>query len=68
MGEYEKCEVCNEKVDLDYNGILNLQEILECSDNRVAEWEKENPNIDLYNYFCWECTEKIGREIENAKK
>ena len=64
MGEYEKCEVCNEKVDLDYNGILNLQEILECSEQRLNQWEKDNPNIDLLDWFCMSCCEKVGNEIE----
>ena len=72
MSATRECEFCNRDFYWDNgvgesHGILDLQEILECSENRIKEWEKQNSNIDLSLYFCWSCVSKVGDEIENNK-
>ena len=47
--------------------IMDLREILECSEQRLNQWEKDNPNIDLLDWFCMSCCEKVGNEIEEEK-
>tara|TARA_R110002051_G_scaffold42049_1_gene86702 strand:+ start:202 stop:423 length:222 start_codon:yes stop_codon:yes gene_type:complete len=62
--EPRQCNVCN-KVDEYENMILDLEEILECSEQTTEQWESKNPNIDLYDWFCYPCAKKIGTETEN---
>ena len=68
--QFRTCENCNQNFIWDCEGtgetagILDLREILDCSETRLIQWEKENPEIDLSAYFCWTCTSKIGDEIE----
>ncbi len=63
--EPRQCNVCN-KVDEYENMILDLEEILECSDQTTEQWKSKNPNIDLYDWFCYPCTEKFITEIEES--
>jgi hypothetical protein len=73
MSATRECQSCNRDFNWDIegvgesDGILDLQEILECSESRIKEWEKQNPNIDLSAYFCWSCVSKVGDEIENVE-
>ena len=64
MQNLRTCENCNTNFSLDTQGILNLEEVLECSEHKIKQWESNNPNIDLSAYFCWDCTTKVGNEIE----
>jgi hypothetical protein len=73
MSNFRTCENCKENFDWDCErtgdeGILDLQEILDCSETTITKWEKQNPNIDLHGYFCWRCTSKIGDEIEKGEQ
>jgi len=70
MKDFRTCENCEQNFYWDCegtgesDGILDLQEILDCSETKIIKWEKQNPKIDLSAYFCWTCTSKIGDEIE----
>ena len=44
--EYRKCSVCNKQDEYE-NMIMDLREILDCSEQGIQEWESNNPNIDL---------------------
>ena len=37
-------------------------------DGAVWLWREENPNIDLYDWFCLSCCNKVGNEIEENEK
>ena len=50
------------------NMTMDIREILECSEQRIIQWEKDNPNIDLYDWFCLSCCNKVGNEIEENEK
>jgi len=65
--DYRKCSVCKTEDDCE-NMIMDLQEILDCSEQRIQEWESNNPNIDLQSWFCWDCSTKVGTEIERGLK
>ena len=62
--EPRQCNVCN-KVDEYENMILDLEEILECSDQTTEQWESKNSNIDLYDWFCYPCSKKFITKIED---
>ena len=75
MSNFRTCENCKEnfdweetEFDMSDGGILDLQEILDCSETTITKWEKQNPSIDLSAYFCWNCTSKIGDEIEKGEQ
>ena len=61
--ETRKCSVCNTEDDCE-NMVMDLQEILDCSEERTREWETNNPNIDLQSWFCWDCCTTTSIEIE----
>jgi hypothetical protein len=63
MIELRKCNVCGKKDEYE-NMIMDIREILECSEQRITEWENNNKNISLYDWFCMPCCKKIGNEIE----
>ena len=45
---------------------MDLAEILECSNERISQWENENPNICLQDWFCSPCASKFIKEIEES--
>tara|TARA_R100000353_G_scaffold29898_1_gene24659 strand:+ start:1500 stop:1736 length:237 start_codon:yes stop_codon:yes gene_type:complete len=59
-----QCNVCGKIFDYN-NGMLNILEILECSDERIEEWQEKNPNTMLDAWFCMDCATKYIREIES---
>ena len=59
-----QCNVCGKIFDYD-NGMLNILEILECSNERIEEWQEKNPKIMLGDWFCMDCVTKYIREIES---
>ena len=61
--EIRTCNVCKKKDEYE-NMIMDIREILECSEQRLNKWEKDNSNIDLLDWFCMSCCEKDGIEIE----
>jgi hypothetical protein len=61
--EYRKCSVCNKQDEYE-NMIMDLREILDCSEQGIQEWESNNPNIDLLSWFCFDCATTVGLEIE----
>ena len=61
--EIRTCNVCKKKDEYE-NMIMDIREILECSEQRLNKWEKDNSNIDLLDWFCMSCAEKVGSEIE----
>jgi len=61
--ELRECNVCNKQDEYE-NMIMDLGEILECSEQRIEEWQSNNPNICLTDWFCMSCCEKVGTEIE----
>ena len=67
LQEPRQCNACN-KVDEYENMCLDLLEILECSNERIEQWENENPNIDLYDWFCDSCATKYIKEIEEQNQ
>ena len=67
MKEIRTCNVCKKKDEYE-NMTMDIREILECSEQRIIQWEKENPNIDLYDWFCLSCCNKVGNEIEENEK
>ena len=44
--------------------VLNIEEILECSYQRIKDWEIKNKNISLMDWFCSICASKFINEIE----
>ena len=62
----KECHVCGKTFDYD-NGMLNILEILECSDERIEEWQEKNPNIMLDAWFCMDCVYKHVTQIENGQ-
>ena len=64
--DVRNCEVC--KTNFDWNneldGCLDIEEILDCSDNQINKWQEQNKNIDLQSYFCSECADKTIQAIE----
>ena len=67
MKEIRTCNVCKKKDEYE-NMTMDIREILECSEQRIIQWEKYNPNIDLYDWFCLSCCNKVGNEIEENEK
>ena len=63
LQEPRQCNACN-KVDEYENMCLDLAEILECSNERISQWENKNPNICLQDWFCSPCATKYIAEIE----
>jgi hypothetical protein len=63
MSEIRVCNVCGTKDEYE-NMIMNIEEILECSEQRITEWQSHNPKIDLEDWFCMSCCAKLGNEIE----
>ena len=63
---YRDCNVCGESFNLyaDDEGLLNLEEILDCTEERQHQWQKENPDIDLTGYFCINCAGDTIEDIE----
>lgn len=61
--ERRECNVCGKKDEYE-NMIMDIREILECSEQRITEWENNNKNISLYDWFCMLCCKKVGNEIE----
>ena len=61
--ETRTCNVCKKKDEYE-NMIMDIRELLECSEQRLNQWGKDNPNIDLLDWFCMSCCEKVGNEIE----
>ena len=64
----------NEEMILDpfYDGRLldidDLQEILDCTDQKLAEWQNKNPDIDLTSYFCSNCATDTIKDIEGLER
>jgi len=65
--EYRKCSVCNKQDEYE-NMIMDLREILDCSEQRIQEWESNNLNINLQSWFCFDCATTVGIEIEKKLK
>ena len=65
MNEIRVCNVCGAKDEYE-NMIMDVEEILECSEQRINEWENKNKNICLYDWFCMSCCEKVINEIEQV--
>tara|TARA_R100001086_G_scaffold1373_1_gene859 strand:+ start:42 stop:251 length:210 start_codon:yes stop_codon:yes gene_type:complete len=63
MSEIRACNVCNTKDEYE-NMIMDIREILECSEQRITEWENNNKNICLLDWFCDSCSTKVINEIE----
>jgi len=50
---YRDCNVCSESFNFyEEYGLLDLEEILECSEKQKQKWQSNNPKIDLTSYFC----------------
>ena len=67
LQEPRQCNACN-KVDEYENMCLDLLEILECSNERIEQWEDKNPNICLQDWFCSPCATKYIAEIEELNQ
>jgi|TARA_Y100000114_G_C11652542_1_gene274984 hypothetical protein len=67
ISEIRVCNVCSTKDEYE-NMIMNIEEILECSEQRITEWQSQNPNIDLHDWFCISCCEKIGNKLEVSEE
>ena len=63
---YRDCNLCGHSFNLyaDDEGLLNLEEILECSEQQQQQWQSNNPRIDLTSYFCSDCAEHTIKQIE----
>ena len=63
---YRDCNLCSKSFNLyaDDEGLLNLEEILECSEQQKQQWQSNNPRIDLTSYFCNNCAEHTIQQIE----
>ena len=48
--------------------LLDLAQILECSNERIEQWEDKNPNICLQDWFCSPCASKFIKEIEEQNQ
>ena len=67
---YRDCEVCTKPFNIfhDGEGLLDLQEILDCSDQQLAEWQNKNPDTDLTGYFCSKCATDTIRDVEGPER
>jgi|TARA_R100000426_G_scaffold14249_2_gene13669 hypothetical protein len=65
MSEIRVCNVCGTK-DEHENMIMDIEQVLECSEQVITKWQSQNPNIDLYDWFCMPCCEKIGNKLEEV--
>ena len=65
LEEPQQCNACK-KIDEYQNMCMDLEEILECSNERIYQWENENPNICLQDWFCSPCASKFIKEIEES--
>ena len=63
--DLEQCNVC-QKVDRPEDMIIEIRDILECSQETIEQWEDNNRNIDLYGWFCHSCATKHITEIEES--
>lgn len=63
MIEIRKCNVCNKKDEYE-NMIMDIREILECSEQTITKWENKNKNICLLDWFCDSCSTKVINKIE----
>ena len=62
---YRDCNVCSESFNLYADeGLLNLEEILDCSEQQQQQWQSSNPRIDLTSYFCSDCAKHTIQQIE----
>ena len=62
-----QCHVCKKSDNIYENEssmILNIEEILECSYERIEDWESKNKNISLMDWFCRDCASKFINQIE----
>ena len=64
--ERRECNVCGKKDEYE-NMIMDIREVLECSEQRITEWENKNKNICLYDWFCMSCCKKVGNGIEEMR-
>ena len=65
MNEIRVCNVCGAEDEYE-NMIMDIEEILECSEQRITEWKNKNKNICTNDWFCISCCEKVGNEIEEV--
>ena len=67
---YRDCEICTKPFNIfhDAEGLLDLQEILDCTDQKLAEWQNKNPDIDLTSYFCSNCATDTIKDIEGLER
>jgi hypothetical protein len=62
---YRDCNSCGITFNLYQDeGLLNLEEILECSEQQQKQWQQINPKIDLTGYFCGCCADLTIEQIE----
>ena len=64
-----QCNSCGITFDIyqDGEGLLNLEEILDCAEQQQKQWQQKNPKIDLLGYFCCRCADLTIRQIEENK-
>jgi len=63
MSESRQCNHCSKNFHQD-DGMLNILEILECSDQEVEQWQQYNSKTKLEDWFCMDCVSTIIPEIE----
>ena len=61
--ELRECNVCGKKDEYE-NMIMDIREVLECSEQRITKWENKTNHICLYDWFCMSCCKKVGNGIE----
>ena len=61
----EQCNVC-QKADKPGDMVMEIRDILECSQETIEQWEDNNRNVDLYGWFCHSCATKHITEIEES--
>ena len=67
LEDLEQCNVC-QKVDRPGDMVMEIRDILECSQETIEQWEDKNRNIDLYDWFCSPCASKFIKEIEEQSQ
>ena len=67
LEDLEQCNVC-QKVDRPGDMVMEIRDILECSQETIEQWEDKNRNIDLYDWFCHSCATKYIKEIEEQNQ
>ena len=68
---YRQCERCNnyyhlgEDEEQNAEGMYLNSSEFECSEQKIIEYEKKHNIYIDDNVFCWDCSEKLCKDLKN---